>query len=192
MGGHEPSAESDAALVDAIAEGSEGALAEAYRRHAGGVFGLARRILDDVAVAEDIVQEIFLRLWRQPRSFDPDRGSLRSYLLAQAHGRAIDAWRADVSRRRREGETAAGVGTVIDVEMAAWEAAVSGMVKRVLAGLPLDERLAIYLAYFRGLTYREVAVLLELPEGTVKSRIRVGLRRMRERLADAGVHGARA
>ena len=185
-------AEDDAALVAAIAEGSERALAEAYRRHAGGVFGLARRIVGDVAVAEDIVQEIFLRLWRRPQSFDPDRGSLRSYLLAHAHGRSIDARRSDLSRRRREGAVSTGGGTVVNVEVAAWEAAVSGLVKEVLGGLPEDERLAIHLAYFRGLTYREVAVLLELPEGTVKSRIRVGLRRMRERLTDAGVHGARA
>ena len=82
---------SDAALVLAIARYHQEALAEAYRRHAGAVFGLARRLLGDQALAEEIVQEVFLRLWNDPDRFDPLRGSLRSYLLAHTHGRAVDA-----------------------------------------------------------------------------------------------------
>src|SRR5918993_3369535 len=93
---------SDAALVVAIARYRQDALAEAYRRHAGAVFGLAKRLLADQARAEEIVQEVFLRLWNQPDRFDPDRGTLRSYLLAQCHGRSVDMLRSETSRRARE------------------------------------------------------------------------------------------
>ena len=93
---------SDAALVVAIGRYHDDALAEAYRRHAGAVYGLARRLLSDQALAEEIVQEVFLRLWNDPDRFDPDRGSLRSYLLAQCHGRSVDLIRSESSRRRRD------------------------------------------------------------------------------------------
>ena len=86
---------SDAALVVAIGRYRQEALAEAYRRHAGAVFGLARRLLSDQALAEEVVQEVFLRLWNQPERFDPARGTLRSYLLAQSHGRSVDLLRSE-------------------------------------------------------------------------------------------------
>ena len=89
----------DAALVFAVARYEQAALAEVFRRHGGAVHGLARRLLGDDAPAEEVVQEVFLRLWRQPERFDPDRGSLRSFLLAQAHGRAVDLIRSEEARR---------------------------------------------------------------------------------------------
>src|SRR4030081_2042451 len=92
---------SDSALVVGIGRWRQDALAEAYRRHAGAVFALARRLLQETSAAEEVVQEVFLRLWNAPDKFDPDRGSLRSYLLAQTHGRAVDTLRSDISRRRR-------------------------------------------------------------------------------------------
>src|SRR5580700_8219711 len=90
---------SDAQLVTAVARYSEVALAEVYRRHGGAVYGLARRVLSNTTEAEDVTQEVFLRLWNQPDKFDPSRGSLRSYLLAQSHARSVDAIRSHNSRR---------------------------------------------------------------------------------------------
>jgi RNA polymerase sigma-70 factor (ECF subfamily) len=179
---------SDAALVVAIARWREDALAEAYRRHAGAAFALARRVLGDKERAEEVLQEVFLRLWHQPDRFDPERGSLRSYLLAQTHGRAVDVLRSETSRRRREEREARETAeSPPDIEREVVDLTVAETVKDVVASLPPEERRAIELAYFGGHTYREVAVLLEAPEGTVKSRIRSGLRRMRASLADAGL-----
>ncbi len=178
----------DAALVVAIGRWQEDALAEVYRRHGGAAFALARRLLNDRQLAEEVLQEVFLRLWNTPERFDPERGSLRAYLLAQTHGRAVDLLRSETSRRRRE-EREARESTSFgdDIEREVIDLTVSEKVKEVVAGLPTDERKAIELAYFGGHTYRQVAVMLEAPEGTVKSRFRTGLRRLRKDLAEAGV-----
>lgn len=183
---------SDAVLVIAISRYDQQALAEAYRRHAGAVFALAQRLLGDRAMAEEIVQEVFLRLWNRPEVFDPARGSLRSYLLAQCHGRAVDLLRSETSRRHREERDArrtAGAG--YDVEHQVVDLAVAERVRGALDGLHQNERRAIELAYLGGHTYREVAELLDEPEGTVKSRIRSGLKKMRTSLQDVGVGGVR-
>ena len=181
---------SDANLVVAISRYRQEALAEAYRRHAGAVFGLARRLLNDATLAEEIVQEVFLRIWDQPEKFDPDRGSLRSYLLAQCHGRAVDLLRSETSRRRREErEVRRTAEAGYDLEHEVWDLTVAERVKDVVRALPESERAAIELAYFGGYTYREVAVMLAQPEGTVKSRIRAGLKRMRDELVDSGLGG---
>jgi RNA polymerase sigma-70 factor (ECF subfamily) len=184
---------SDAQLVTSIARYSEVALAEAYRRHGGAVFGLAKRVLNNPTDAEDVTQEVFLRLWNEPDRFDPARGSLRSFLLAQAHGRAVDAVRSSSSRRAREARDALRTAeSPYDMQREVWDLAVADQVSSAMGGLPEEERRAIELAYFNGHTYREVAQLLDQPEGTVKSRIRNGMRRMRAVLADAGVRGVDA
>ena len=179
---------SDALLVVAIGRWRQDALAEAYRRHAGAVFALSQRLVNDRTLAEEVVQEVFLRLWDKPDRFDPERGSLRSYLLAQCHGRSVDLIRSEQSRRNREERDhrqRAEAG--YDLEHEVWDLAVAEHVREAMAELPDDERRAIELAYFGGLTYRQVAEVLGAPEGTVKSRIRSGLRRLRGGLAQAGV-----
>ncbi len=179
---------SDAALVLAIGRWREDALAEAYQRHAGASFALARRLLNDRQMAEEVVQEVFLRLWHRPDRFDPERGSLRSYLLAQTHGRAVDMLRSETSRRRREERDARETAeSSPDIEREVVAMTVAERMKDVVASLPVEERRAIELAYFGGHTYRQVAVMLDAPEGTVKSRIRSGLKRMKVSLADAGM-----
>ena len=184
---------SDAQLVTAIARFSEVALAEVYRRHGGAVFGLAKRVMGSATEAEDVTQEVFLRLWNQPDRFDPARGSLRSFLLAQSHGRAVDAIRSSSSRRRREARDAFDTAqSSYDLQHEVWDLAVADQVSTAMGSLPDEERRVIELAYFDGRTYREVARMLGQPEGTVKSRIRNGMRRMRTALLDAGVRGAEA
>lgn len=132
------------------------------------------------------MQEVFLRLWNDPTRFDPDRGALRSYLLTQAHGRSIDALRSGTARRAREGRDAVARSDVKNVEDAVIDLSTAVSVKRAVDLLPDDERQAIDLAYFGGHSYREVAVLLSQPEGTIKSRIRSGLKRLREQLTAEG------
>jgi len=181
---------SDGQLVTAIGRLSDAALEEVYRRHVRAVISLTRGVLGDQRLAEEVTQEIFLRLWHEPHRYDPTRGSLRSYLLADAHGRSVDLVRREVARRGREArEARLSVEETADLEREVWEYAVAEDVRGALRDLPDDERRAIELAYFAGLTYREVAQALEQPEGTVKSRIRAGLRRMRGVLAESGIEG---
>jgi RNA polymerase sigma-70 factor (ECF subfamily) len=178
----------DGELARAVAEGDQQALGELYRRHGGPCFGLARRVLVDRVLAEEVVQEVFLRLWRQPDRFDAERGTMRSFLFAQVHGRAVDLLRAETARRAREEREALRSPTVDDdLEREVMELAEGEAVRQALLTLSDGERKAIELAYFGGHTYKEVAVLLEQPEGTVKSRIRSGLLRLRAALIELGV-----
>jgi len=179
---------SDGALAVAIGRFQQDALAEAYRRHAGAVFGLARRLLTDHARAEEIVQEVFVRLWNEPDRFDPERGTMRSFLLANAHGRAVDLIRSEASRRRREEREAAETADAgYDIAREVWDLALAGHVRDAMETLQEGERSAIELAYFGGLTYREAAEQLGEAEGTVKSRIRSGLKKLRAELTDSGI-----
>ncbi len=179
---------SDASLVVYIGRFSQDALAETYRRHAGAVFGLAKRLLSDHARAEEIVQEVFVRLWNEPTRFDPERGTLRSFLLANAHGRSVDVIRSDVSRRRREEREASQTAEAgYDVAHEVWDMTLASHVRDAMEVLQDGERAAIELAYFGGMTYREAAEQLGEAEGTVKSRIRSGLKKLRSELSKSGV-----
>jgi RNA polymerase sigma-70 factor, ECF subfamily len=184
----DPAALSDAALVLAIARYQQEALAEVYQRHAGAVCALAKRLLGNQAQAEEIVQDVFLRLWNAPERFDAERGSLRSFLLAQSHSRSVDVLRSDAARRRREQRDHDSTPSAnYDLERELWDMSTADQVREALERLAPGEREAIELAYFGGRTYREVAAQLGEAEGTVKSRIRSGLRRLRGDLTAAGV-----
>jgi RNA polymerase sigma-70 factor, ECF subfamily len=178
----------DATLARAVVARDEQALAELYRRHVSPCLGLARRVLNDRTLGEEVVQEVFVRMWRDPDRFDATRGSMRAFLLAQVHGRAVDLLRAESARRAREEREAFRSTTVdLDLEREVMQLAEAETVRAALADLADGEREAIELAYFGGHTYREVATLLDQPEGTVKSRIRAGLKRMRASLGAVGV-----
>ena len=176
-------ASSDPDLVGSLAGGDHRALEEIHRRHGGAVFGLCRRVLVDEALAEEISQEVFLRLWTEPHRFDPQRGTLRSFLQRQAHSRSIERVRSEESRRAREDRSQRiDVRTVTDVEAEVLESLRSTVVREALGALEPTERSAIVLAYYGGHSYREVASLLDTPEGTVKSRIRSGLNKLADLL----------
>ncbi len=183
------SSASDASLAMAVARWQEEALAEIYRRHAGAVFGLAKRLIFDAVLAEEVTQEVFVRLWREPERYDPTRGSLRTFLLSVTHGRAIDILRSEMSRRAREERSRAVAEAGYDLEQEVFDLTTAERVRKAVAKLPGVERKAIELAYFGGHSYREVAVMENEPEGTIKSRIRSGLRRMGREL-DAAVKGS--
>lgn len=179
---------SDAALVVAIGRFDEAALSTLYDRHGGAIFALARRLLNNRTLAEEVTQEIFLRLWNRPERFDPDRGTLRAFLLADTHGRSIDLLRSEAARRERETkEGRLAPAPVSDLESEVLSNVRAEQVRNALASLSDDERKAIELAYFGGYTYREVATHLGEPEGTIKSRIRTGMKRLRSQLTAAGV-----
>lgn len=173
---------SDAALVRAVAEGRRWALAEVYERHGAPTGDLARRLCG-ADQADDVVQDVFLRLWKSPGSFDPDRCTLRSYLLMLTRSRAIDLLRSGTSRGNREHVVQSththrmGVDPPDGVD----EHDVRGT-DAVLSQLSSPQREAIFLAYYVGYSYREVAQVLGQPEGTIKSRIRAGLARLHDLL----------
>jgi RNA polymerase sigma-70 factor (ECF subfamily) len=182
------SSASDTVLVVAIARCHEPALAEVYRRHGASVHNLARRVIGSDALADEVTQEVFVDIWRKPEQFDAERGSLRTLLLTKAHGKAVDLVRSESARHAREGLNAReAASTGYDLDHYAWDLAVADHVKSALDALPDAERTAIEMAYFDGLTYRQVAAVLTEPEGTIKSRIRTGLRRLRTVLSEQGV-----
>ena len=181
----------DGDLVAAISRRDEAAMAEAIRRHRAPVLAFARRLVGDTGRAEEISQEVFLRLWERSSRFDAERGSLRSFLLAVTHGRSLDVLRSDTARVAREKHDA--VRTVppqTGVEAQVVAQTVADAVRQALAQLPEHDRNAVELAYLGGHSYRAVARLLDEPEGTVKSRIRRGLAKLRELLAAQDLQGA--
>jgi RNA polymerase sigma-70 factor (ECF subfamily) len=170
----------DRALVETIVGGDQRALHDAYELYARFVNGVAIGILKDSHLAADITQEVFVRLWQRGERFDANRGSLKSYLQIDAHGRAIDllrSRRASAQRERVNHSKESSTHTAGTEELA-MTAMVSDTVRDAVRGLPEDQRTPIAMAFFGGHSYRDVAVALDLPEGTVKSRIRLGMKRL--------------
>jgi RNA polymerase sigma factor (sigma-70 family) len=158
--------------------GDEGALGECYDQYASFVYGLILRVVRDPKAAEDITQDVFLCLWEKPAIFDPEKGALRTWLGTLAHRRAVDHVRREEARRRRDDAALTRVTRTPDVEEMALALVTAERVREALAELPREQREAVELAYFDGKTYREVAVVMGIPEGTAKSRLRLALRRI--------------
>jgi RNA polymerase sigma-70 factor (ECF subfamily) len=169
----------DTDLVAAIVLHRGEAYAELYRRHSKSVTGATRMILGNSPAIEDVVAEVFVSFWMAPEKFDAARGSLLAFLRLKAKGRSIDMVRSESARRRREtGERAMTIDEVEDCDQEMLQSERAVFVHHAVSLLPAIEREAICLAYFDGMTYTAVADHLKLPEGTVKSRIRSGLRRL--------------
>jgi RNA polymerase sigma factor (sigma-70 family) len=187
----------DADLLRRIQNGDRTAVDGLYERFRRPAFALARRILADDSLAEDVLQEVFLSVWRDPAAYDRARGSFSSWLLAVVHHKAVDAVRREESQRRRqtlaEDELAlAEPGAARDVEDDAWTRMVAEQVRSALGQLSQPQREALTLAYYGGYTQREVAALTGTPLGTVKTRMLAGMRRLKAELgsaADAGITG---
>lgn len=177
----------DRLLRDRLVAGDDRALASVIEEFGSLVRNVARRVLRDDAAADDVVQDVFVWLWERPDRFDPDRGSLRSFLAVVARRRAID-WirRHDADRRRadRVAQDAPPVNTDLAEDVTARDDA--ARVRAAVATLPSDQREAITLAFFGGLSYREVAVQLHIPEGTAKSRLRLALAKLSATLGPSG------
>jgi RNA polymerase sigma factor (sigma-70 family) len=180
-------------LIERLASGDESALVDLYDRYAGFVYGLALRVLVDRHVAEDITQEVFVSLWEHPERIDSGRGTLRGFLGTVTHRRAVEAVRREEAHRRREARVAREPGDVPDGVESVLRADTSGRVRRALAVLPEAQREALELAYFEGYTFRQVADVLAIPEGTAKSRLRLALARIAASLgSEMGTESERA
>jgi RNA polymerase sigma-70 factor (ECF subfamily) len=180
------SRQADQASLERIARGDQAAFAELYDRHARLVYSLALRILQERADAEDVVQEVFAQVWAQAGRYDASRGAVAAWMLMLTRSRAIDRLRA----RRARPETAAAadhaesvvdLAAAQDVELLSAEQV--ARLQRAVAELPEAQRTALELAYYEGLTHTEVAARLAEPLGTVKTRIRQAVIKLRESLA---------
>jgi RNA polymerase sigma-70 factor (ECF subfamily) len=186
-----PEAEaSDGALVRRLSDGDTTALEALYDRYARPAFALSRRITGDQVFAEEVVQEVFLALWKDPAKYDPLRGGFPSWLLAATHHKAVDAVRREQTVRSRRASlaeeadyyTAASSADMPPVEDAAWAGLRGERVRQALSTLPAPQREALVLAYYAGYTQSEIAARTGTPLGTVKTRMLAGMRRLRQLL----------
>jgi RNA polymerase sigma factor (sigma-70 family) len=171
---------------DRIVARDDSALTEVYDQFASFVYGLALRVIGDPRAAEDVSQDVFVGIWQRPEAFDPQRGSLRTWLGTLTHRRSVDYVRREEARRRRAEREASRAVVTPDVEEMATALVTAERVRAALDVLPAEQRRAIQLAYFEGKTYRQVAEVLGIPEGTAKSRLRLGLRRIAAALEAEG------
>ena len=180
----------DEELMQLVAEDDSAAFAIVYERHADVACSLAFRMCDKRAVAEDVVQEAFLSLWRSAAGYDPVRGSVRTWVLGIVHHRAIDALRRGVAQDRGR---VSDEGIEEQLEAAEHTEQEVGRrdeareIRAALEGLPPEQSRVIELAYYGGLTHSEIAAMLDTPVGTIKGRMRLGLQKMRSQLRSEGV-----
>jgi RNA polymerase sigma-70 factor (ECF subfamily) len=174
----------DAALADRLMARDEAALREVISMYGGLVHGMARRVIAEPSLAEEVAQDTFLALWRRPGSFDPTRGSLKSFLVGVARNKAIDLVRREEALKRAKDSLESEMGTAPVSATFTEELDERGAVFQALSKLTDVQREAIVLAYFGGRTYREVASELDIPEGTAKTRLRDGLGKLKAVLED--------
>ena len=174
---------SDEALVALVARSSDAALGELYDRYGSTAYGLALRVVRDPALAEDVVQEAFLRVWRSAARFVPERAKASTWIMTFVHRRAVDVVRRE-ERRRGEPLDRADQAATGSTEEVAWLRFERERVQEALAQLPDQQREAIELAYYGGFTQAQLAERLGQPLGTIKSRVFNGLGRLRELLAE--------
>ncbi len=170
-----PDDSTDAMLMSAIRYGDQAAMSQLYDRYSGIVYSVALRVVGDTGTAEDILQEVFIKLWRNPEVFDVNRGSLAGWLAVMARNRAIDA----VRKRRPESEITDAVPAP-DMSGQAERGIVLSKVRSVLGGMPAPQRSALEMSFFEGLTHSEIAEKTGEPLGTIKTRIRAGLLTLRK------------
>lgn len=179
-------------LIAAVARRDSTALVTLYDRYGRLAFALAYRILDDASLAEETVQDAFLLVWRRAETFDPTRGGhVRAWLLTIVHNRAIDARRRYLDRRPRPVplENVEAVLAVPDVWREVSVRLTRDEVRSAVNTLPVEQRQAIELAYFEGLTHQEISQRIDVPLGTVKGRLRLGLKKMHSALMEPSVPG---
>jgi RNA polymerase sigma-70 factor (ECF subfamily) len=177
----------DRALVARVTEGDGGALEALYGRYGSACYGLARRILSDAQLAQDVVQEVFLTVWRDAHRFDGGRGGFSSWLLAMTHHKAVDAVRREENHRKRRTSAELLEERPADhpqVDDEVWTGIRRERVRSALHTPPTAQREALVLAYFGGYTQREIAGLTDTPLGTVKTRMLMGMRRLKDGLDD--------
>ncbi len=181
---HHPEAETDDALMNAVALGDANALGRLYDRYGSILFGLLLRILHDRSEAEDVLQEVFLQTWRRAVDFDPARGRVVAWLAMLARSRALDRRRALASRSRTVAEAAGESGEPPTGGVEAMVAEDARRVRQALESIPEAQRVVLRLAYFDGLSQSEIAARLTRPLGTVKTHTRLGLLKLRELLGE--------
>jgi RNA polymerase sigma-70 factor (ECF subfamily) len=169
-----------AVLLARVARGDQAAFRDVYDRAAGQVLGVARRVVRDPAQSEEVMQEVLLEVWRTAARFDPQAGSAAAWIMTLAHRRAVDRVRSEHSAAQRELRMAVARVDYDDVTEAVETSLEHERVRRCLASLTDLQREAVTLAYYQGYTYREVAGLLGVAIGTVKTRMRDGLIRLRD------------
>ena len=175
----------DRTLVSLVCGSDAGALEALYTRYGRACYGLARRILTDEQLAQDVVQEVFLAVWRDASRFDASRGGFSTWLLSMTHHKAVDSVRREENLRKRRtssDELDARESEAPKVDDAVWSLVRRERVREALKGLPDPQREALALAYFGGYTQREIAGITATPLGTVKTRMLAGMRRMKESL----------